>query len=813
MRNLLMPKEPSRVQPRSVEDLNAELQSEWDKTIRTWGIPNHLYATMCCQPQLGLTEVDYANSFIFDEGGFTTLPLPGDRKRRVLFPTAGFVDRVTKELALSIVSLLNRSRYSITHHSLIATGTLNELVDGSTPAKKKARAEAMLLHLVDADGHVDFENQLHDGKPLYSDLQLATLRFAVKLNSDPHSLTDDDFAALKKVQREEAIRQIEVHRLDAQFRGKVPELYIGAYVDAMLVELTWCLCHFSGLLNRWFIALRVRDEQERVNGTPSFVDSYNAAVPESVKQRNNQLLGERGWGQHSSAHTPFALEKYDSRRNGPLLGVSDEGSAAATIVDAAYRSAKALASSSPCAAVVGMIVDGERMTSAGEVPIGPDEYAQIMPAVTGRTFCSTNVGTRVSTRLHQPLPEFAVKAAHGKQQQWIDEIFKRFEPFIKTPDGEPRPLTVRLIVESDACKSALRTLVPKLEAGRRQKKLGPKDKHRLSLLWVYSHEIADDLQPIRDLIRLAAELMVPEVVVDGPLREAARRRLSVQGMLNVLTPASANALLAEAAKAKVRLAYRFEDDPESASRVVWTGICAARSNGLNAAKYGLTPLVFEQQREIVERIQRWTKGWTAVPAFYVDTPLMTADQVYEPKECVAAARRWMAMVSKAGAKVVLVDAPDRIVPRRLLKANAQDSVGVLTPKQVGQLNRYAESLKLRVLWSGGIHAEQAFELASFGVFGIFTTGSTAKPIPVSGELAGDAAMAASAEPTSQGVRRIHALVQAGFLSTAIKDKALVRSIRKAADAVLKDDLNSKKLERHLAALNKVLEAGWKKHWQ
>lgn len=439
MRKLVMPKEPSRVQPRSVEDLNAELQSEWDKTIRTWGIPNHLYATMCCQPQLGLTEVDYANSFIFDEGGFTTLPLPGDRKRRVLFPTAGFVDRVTKELALSIVSLLNRSRYSITHHSLIATGTLSELVQGSTPARKKARAEAMLLHLVDADGHVDFENQLHDGKPLYSDLQLATLRFAVKLNSDPHSLTDDDFAALKKVQREEAIRQIKVHRLDAQFGGKVPELYIGAYVDAMLVELTWCLCHFSGLLNRWFTALRVRDEQERVNGTPSFVDSYNAAVPESVKQRNNQLLGERGWGQHSSAHTPFALEKYDSRRNGPLLGVSDEGSAAATIVDAAYRSAKAQASSSPCAAVVGMIVDGERMTSAGEVPIGPDEYAQILPAVAGRTFCSTNVGTRVSTRLHQPLPEFAVKAAHGKEQQWINEIFKRFEPFIKTPDGEPIP--------------------------------------------------------------------------------------------------------------------------------------------------------------------------------------------------------------------------------------------------------------------------------------------------------------------------------------------------------------------------------------
>ena len=96
-----------------------------------------------------------------------------------------------------------------------------------------------------------------------------------------------------------------------------------------------------------------------------------------------------------------------------------------------------------------MIVDGERMTSAGEAPIGPEEFAEILPIANGRTFCTTNVGTRVNTRLHQPLPEFAVKDAQGQEEQWLNSIFSQFDKFVHTPDGRPRPLTVRLLVQSN----------------------------------------------------------------------------------------------------------------------------------------------------------------------------------------------------------------------------------------------------------------------------------------------------------------------------------------------------------------------------
>ena len=100
--------------------------------------------------------------------------------------------------------------------------------------------------------------------------------------------------------------------------------------------------------------------------------------------------------------TQKAIEAYDHKRCGPILGVSDEGGAAPTIVDAAYDSAKALAVENPDALTVGVIIDGERMGSAGEVPVGPEEYALFFPPSKDSIFCTTNVGVRVNTRIHQP---------------------------------------------------------------------------------------------------------------------------------------------------------------------------------------------------------------------------------------------------------------------------------------------------------------------------------------------------------------------------------------------------------------------------
>jgi hypothetical protein len=340
--------------------------------------------------------------------------------------------------------------------------------------------------------------------------------------------------------------------------------------------------------------------------------------------------------------------------------------------------------------------------------------------------------------------------------------------------------------------------------------------HRLSVLVVFPGLIGGQVQPILDGIKLAAQLGVPEVAVDGELVEAARRRLSVQGLLNVLDAASARQVFRAATAAKVRVTYRFEDDQESAARTVRTGLNSARSNGLNAAKYGLTPLVLDQQRYVVENVQRWTKGWTAIPAFYVDTPLITPDDVFESDRCVEAAKLWLDMVGKAGGKVVLIDAPDRIKPRKLLQSGGGPAgPGVLTLDEAKVINEFAQGRGIRVLWSGGISADQAFGLARLGVFGIFTTSSTAKKVAVDETLASDPRLASMSAPTLAGVRKIHALVQAGFLCRALAKPGadLVNGMEQAAGPLMQADVTGDALEGALTAINGLLTKGWKKHWK
>lgn len=511
-----------------------------------------------------------------------------------------------------------------------------------------------------------------------------------------------------------------------------------------------------------------------------------------------------------------ALEEYDHARFGPVLGVSDEGSAAPHIVEAAYKSAKAQALGRPGAMTVGVIIDGERMGSAGEVPIGPPEYDLVLSQALDHTFCTTNVGVRVNTRLHQPLPEIRVADAEGDEAKWLAGIFDKFKPFIHTPDGRPRPLTVRLLTESEECREALRRLVPKLEAGRGEGKLGPPELHRLSFLIVFTDPITtrERIDKVRGLLALAAELGVPEVAIDGDLLEGARRRLSIQGLLNVLEPATGRELLAEAAKLGVRLTYHFEVDPETAARTVWTGLNSAFRNGLTAAKYGLFPLDLEQMEYVVRHVQQWMAEWTPIPAFYVDTALVTDGDIYEGDRTVEAARLWMDMVSKNGAKVVLVDAPDRIDPHRLLKTGGAKDNGVLSMDDLATLLEHSRKVGLRVLWSGGVSAQEAYELGRLGVFGFFTTGSTARVVPVGRILEGDAMLASEKEPTELGVRRIHALAGAGYLQTTLADgdSGIGEEIASRAQALIDSSTDGEACAAALDALDETLVRGWKLHW-
>jgi hypothetical protein len=153
------------------------------------------------------------------------------------------------------------------------------------------RAEEMLLRLVDERGAPRFE---HRGD-LYSPYQIAALQFAVKLQRNAHDVTDEDFAHLRALCRARAGEQIAASLLSHQPESNEPA-FLEAYVNGMLVEMTWCIVHFAGLLNAWFTVLKVMDETDAAADGIDFVSLYNQIVPESLKARNNHLLGARGWG-------------------------------------------------------------------------------------------------------------------------------------------------------------------------------------------------------------------------------------------------------------------------------------------------------------------------------------------------------------------------------------------------------------------------------------------------------------------------------------------------------------------------------------
>ena len=499
------------------------------------------------------------------------------------------------------------------------------------------------------------------------------------------------------------------------------------------------------------------------------------------------------------------LAEYDSDRYGPLFAVSDEGSAGPVVLDAALSSAKAAAGASSRFRL-GVILDGERMTSAGEVPIGPPEYAALSSAAAGQLLLTTNVGTRINVRLSGQLPEFPAL------EKSAEAVIAAFEPFLDTPDRRPRPLTVRLQLDPGADCTRLAALVGKLDEARKRGEIGPANIHQLSVLISFKEEITTDaqLEQIESIIAAAADLGVPEVAIDGAQLSYARRRWGAQGLLNVLSIPAANRLLKFATARGVRLRPRYQIDVDSAARTIWTGLEAARVNGFDAGKYGLLPLTLEEQGQVIELITRWTSGWTAIPAFYVDTPLVTATEAFDVARCELAARRWLKVARGAGATTVLFDAPDRVNPRKLVQGSDSPD-GVLTPDQIGALRDYSDLLGVKILWSGGITAAQAFALARRRVFGILSTSSTAAKIAVTAQFERDPRLPAEHEPTEFGVRRMHAIIEGGFLSSRMAElhPGLARELETSTANLVASGGEAAKSQAALEALNGLLLRGWR----
>jgi alkylhydroperoxidase family enzyme len=242
----------TRIRPLQRDEIDPYTEAGMVAGELTWGrFRNNLCKVMAYTPRLLQTEVEYCNTFIFDP---TTL--------RGEVQEAGFNDRFIKELVISLTSLINRSRYSVTHHSAIGMGLY-------TAAGREDEAHQKYLHLHE---YIDFPD-------VYTERERIVLGYTEKVTKDAHLVTDEEFKELRRVLREYNLTDSRLKNLSVKQMDR--------FVDSQIVELTWLIGHFC-LLNRWFTVLQVPDEGPM--DEDNFIAFYEQTVPEDIRRRNEKIL-------------------------------------------------------------------------------------------------------------------------------------------------------------------------------------------------------------------------------------------------------------------------------------------------------------------------------------------------------------------------------------------------------------------------------------------------------------------------------------------------------------------------------------------
>lgn len=241
----------TRIRPLQRDEMDPYTAAGMVKAETIWNIRNNLGKVMAYCPRLTQTEVEYANSFIFDPPTFR-----GDIQE------AGFNDRFLKELVISKVSLMNRSRYSVTHHAFIGMA----LYSGAGRAEEGHRK---YLHLHEHERYPE----------VYTERERVVLNYTAKVVQDAHLVTDEEFAELRQILR--------AHCLDDERLKLLADEEINRHIDTQIVELTWLIGHYC-LLNRWFTVLQVPDET--ADDEDNFLAAYKQIVPDDIRRRNDDLL-------------------------------------------------------------------------------------------------------------------------------------------------------------------------------------------------------------------------------------------------------------------------------------------------------------------------------------------------------------------------------------------------------------------------------------------------------------------------------------------------------------------------------------------
>jgi alkylhydroperoxidase family enzyme len=150
--------------------LQAQSDWIWSGNLNPVAFPNNLARYFLQITGVFEQQLNYSTTLIFDEPSF-----------RNGVQISGYVPRVARELVISLIAQLRRSRYSMTHHAVLGTLTArkHQLSDGDIAAKWG--------HLLDAA----------DAPTFYTRLERAALKFARCFATDPKIYSDADYAELR----------------------------------------------------------------------------------------------------------------------------------------------------------------------------------------------------------------------------------------------------------------------------------------------------------------------------------------------------------------------------------------------------------------------------------------------------------------------------------------------------------------------------------------------------------------------------------------------------------------------------------------
>ncbi|PYQ02676.1 MAG: hypothetical protein DMF82_15440, partial [Acidobacteria bacterium] len=197
----------------------------------------------------------------------------------------------------------------------------------------------------------------------------------------------------------------------------------------------------------------------------------------------------------------------------------------------------------------------------------------------------------------------------------------------------------------------------------------------------------------------------------------------------------------------------------------------------------------------------------------MDQGLLAGDRVYTDHDVAKGLEVWLRMVAGHGVRVVLVDTVDKAAKRRLLKTKG-DRLGAIGPQQLRKIDAIARALKVKVLWAGGLTLAEAYAMGQARVFGIYVTSAAAVPVPVPAAYADDPLLASVKEPSYEGVLRTKTLLEAGFLSEALRPTHpdLAARLDAEANALLAAaGVDAPRAQEAEESLFKAAVDGWKIH--